>query len=406
MSHSPQTDWRQFWLLDSSVTFLNHGAFGACPIPVLEAQQRWRQQLESQPLRFFVREGEALLDRARAKLAAFINADPEDLAFIPNATTGVNSVLRSLDFHPGDELLTINHAYNACRNALHFVAERTQARVVVAEIPFPVTSAQEVVTAVMQCVSPRTKLVLLDLITSPTALVLPIAELVRQLNARGVETLIDGAHGLGMLPLNLTELGATYYAGNCHKWLCAPKGSGFLYVRRDRQPQIRPLTISHGATVQRTDRSRFHLEFDWVGTDDPTPYLCIPDAIDFMGSLLPGGWTELMARNHQMAIAVRQLLCETLNISPPCPESMLGSMAAVPLPELVRSPNPSGVYIDPLQDLLFHRFNIEVPVTFLPPNSHRFLRISAQVYNTIEDYKLLISALEALKKEGINSCFL
>jgi isopenicillin-N epimerase len=400
MGHFPTTDWRQFWFLDSSVTFLNHGSFGACPIPVLEAQQRWRQKLEHQPVRFFVREGEALLDRARSRLAAFVEADPEDLAFVANATTGVNSVLRSLSFNSGDELLTINHAYNACRNALHFVADRTQAKVVVAEIPFPVTSAEEVVTAVMQCVSPRTKLVLLDHITSPTAFVLPIEELVRQLNEQGVETLIDGAHALGMLPLNLRALGATYYAGNCHKWLCAPKGSGFLYVRRDRQDEIRPLTISHGANTVRTDRSRFHLEFDWVGTDDPTPYLCIPEAIDFMGSLLPGGWIQLMAQNHQMAIAVRQLLCETLDVSPPCPESMLGSMAAVPLPDLPRSGTQSGVYIDPLQNLLFDRFQIEVPVTFLPPNSRRFLRISSQLYNTMEDYKYLISALGELEKIG------
>jgi isopenicillin-N epimerase len=398
MDRSPTNHWRQFWFLDSSVTFLNHGSFGACPIPVLEAQQQFRQQLERQPVRFFVRDGEALLDFARSKLAVFVGSDPEDLAFVPNATTGVNSVLRSLSFNSGDELLTINHAYNACRNALHFVADRTQAKVVVAEIPFPVTSAEEVVTAVMQCVSPRTKLVLLDHITSPTALVLPIPELVRQLTELGVETLIDGAHALGMVPLNLRELGATYYAGNCHKWLCAPKGAGFLYVRRDRQDGIRPLTISHGANASRTDRSRFHLEFDWVGTDDPTPYLCIPEAIDFMDSLLPGGWTELMKRNHQMAIAVRQLLCETLDVAPPCPESMLGSMAAVPLPDLPRSGTQSGVYIDPLQNALFDRFNIEVPVTFLPPNSRRFLRISSQLYNTMEDYKYLISALVELEK--------
>jgi isopenicillin-N epimerase len=398
MDLSSTSNWRKFWSLDSSVTFLNHGSFGACPIPVLEAQQQFRQQLERQPVRFFVRDGEALLDFARAKLAAFVGANPEDLAFVPNATTGVNSVLRSLSFHADDELLTINHGYNACRNALHFVADRAGAKVIIADIPFPVNSAEEIVTAVMQCVSPRTKLVLLDHITSPTALILPIPELVRQLSERGVETLIDGAHALGMLPLNLPELGATYYAGNCHKWLCAPKGSGFLYVRRDRQNSIRPLTISHGANASRTDRSRFHLEFDWMGTDDPTPYLCIPEAIDFMGSQLPGGWTELMARNHQMAIAVRQLLCETLDVLPPCPESMLGAMAAVSLPDLPRSGTQSGVHIDPLQNALFDRFNIEVPVTFLPPKPQRILRISSQLYNTMEDYKYLISALVELEK--------
>jgi isopenicillin-N epimerase len=405
MNCNSTPNWRQFWSLDPSVTFLNHGAFGACPLPVLEAQQRWRQQLERQPVRFFVREGEELLDRARTRLAQFVDAAPDDLAFVPNATTGINTVLRSLTFNPGDELLTTNHVYNACGNALNFVASRAHARVVVAEIPFPVASAQEVVTAVVQRISPRTKLVLLDGITSPTALVLPIPELVCQLSALGVETLIDGAHALGMLPLNLRELGATYYVGNCHKWLCAPKGSGFLYVRRDRQHLIRPLTISHGANTLRSDRSRFHLEFDWVGTDDPTAYLCIPEAIDFMGSLLPGGWTELRERNHQMAIAARQLLCETLDVPPPCSDSLLGSMAAVPLPDLPRPNKQSGVYIDPLQTALFDRFNLEVPVTFLPANSQRFLRISAQLYNTMDDYKHLVSALVELKNDlGIQLC--
>jgi isopenicillin-N epimerase len=395
------TTWQQFWSIDRSFTFLNHGSFGACPISVLEAQQRLRQQLESQPLRFFVREYEDLLDAARAKLAAFIGTRSPDLVFLPNATTGVSTVLRSLHFQPGDELLTTNHSYNACCNALHFVADRDRAELIVAQLPFPVQSETEIVEAVMARVSPRTKLVLLDHITSASALILPLPALIDRLNALGIETLIDGAHALGMLPLNLSELGATYYAGNCHKWLCAPKGAGFLYVHPDRQKAIRPLTISHGANSTRSDRSRFHLEFDWTGTDDPTAYLCIPHAIDWMGSIVEGGWDSLMARNRSMAIAARQLLCQTLKVEPPCPESMLGAMAALPLPDLIRTEVPADIYIDPLQNELFDHFKIEVPVTVLPANSPqsnpiRLLRICAQLYNTWENYEYLVEALNSV----------
>lgn len=239
------------------MTFLNHGSFGACPKQVLEFQQRLRLQLEQEPLRFFGREWEPLLDDARSKLAAFMGADVQDLVFIPNATTGVNSVLRSLTFSPEDEILTTNHEYNACRNALDFVTSRTGAEVVVAKIPFPIDSPRQVVAAVIEQVSPKTRLALLDHVTSQTGLIFPIQKLVKELQQRGVDTLVDGAHAPGMISLNLQEIGATYYTGNCHKWLCAPKGAAFLYVRRDKQSEIRPLTISHGTNSPRTDKTRF-----------------------------------------------------------------------------------------------------------------------------------------------------
>jgi len=381
-------DWGRFWLLDPAVTFLNHGSFGACPKTVLSAQQRLRSQLEQEPVRFFVREWEGLLDNARSQLAAFVGADAQDLVFVPNATTGVNTVLRSLVFHPGDELLTTNHEYNACRNALDFIASRTGARVVVVKIPFPIDSPQQVVEAVIEQVSPKTRLALLDHITSQTGFIFPIQQLVKELQVRGVDTLVDGAHAPGMIPLNVREIGATYYTGNCHKWLCAPKGAAFLYVRRDKQPEIRPLTISHGANSPRTDKTRFHLEFDWMGTDDPTAYLCVPEAIQFIGSLLPNGWVELMQRNHQLVLEARQKLCEALSVSLPCPNEMIGSMAVVPMPDALENRNFWSLHDD-----LFDQFSIEVPVIPWQEKPRLLVRISAQIYNTIEQYEYLAKAL-------------
>ncbi|MBD2021191.1 aminotransferase class V-fold PLP-dependent enzyme [Leptolyngbya sp. FACHB-36] len=384
------SDFVAFWSLDQSVTFLNHGSFGACPLPVLAEQQHLRERIERQPLQFFARDLEALLDAARGELAAFVGSDAENVAFVPNATTGVNTVLRSLQFAPGDELLTTNQEYNACRNALNYVAERWGVQVVVAEVPFPLQSPQQVVDAVLDRVSSRTRLALLDHVVSQTGLVFPIAQLVAELRQRGVETLVDGAHAPGMVPLNLQELGATYYTGNCHKWLSAPKGAAFLYVQPDRQSMIRPLTISHGANSHRIDRSRFRLEFDWTGTDDPTAYLCVPTAIRFLGSLLPGGWADLMAMNHALALSARDILCEALAVPPPCPDAMIGSMAVVPLPD--------GNF-QTLQDELWQHYQIEVPIVPYPAPPRRLVRVSAQLYNQRSQYYYLAESLIAMLNE-------
>jgi isopenicillin-N epimerase len=382
-------DWSQLWSLDPSITFLNHGSFGACPIAVLDQQQTLRQRLEQDPVRFFVREYEQLLDQSRQALAAFVGAAAADLAFVPNATVGVNTVLRSLDLQPGDELLTTNHEYNASRNALNFVAQQHQAQVVIAEIPFPIASSDQVIAAVLAKVTPQTRLLLIDHVTSQTGLVMPIRSLIHKLAERGIDTLVDGAHAPGMLPLNLTDLGAAYYTGNCHKWLCAPKGAAFLYVQPDRQPTLHPLAISHGANAVRTDRSRFWLEFDWTGTVDPTPYLCVPTAIQYLGSLLPGGWSELMARNHQMAIAARTLLCDALEIVPPCPPEMLGSMAVVPL--------PNGSWQSLYQELCDRNIQVQV-MPWTEPN--RLIRVSAQLYNPLADYEYLAQTLKAIVSQS------
>ena len=393
-------DLRQHWGLDPEITFLNHGSFGACPLAVLEHQRQLRERMERQPVQFLARELEPLLDQARSELASFLGAAAEDLAWLSNATTGVNAVLQSLAFGPGDELLTTDHEYNACRNALEHVAGRSGATVVVAPVPFPLGSPDEVVDAVLSRVTARTRLALIDHVTSPTGLVLPIERLVRELAGRGVETLVDGAHAPGMLELSLDELGAAYFTGNCHKWLCAPKGAAFLHVRRDRRNRVRPLVISHGANSPRRDRSRYHLEFDWTGTDDPTAWLSVPAAIRFMGGLVEGGWPELRRRNRRLALQARDELCRALGVEPGCPDEMVGSMAALPLPPGAPGSTTSALYTDELQSALLRRFQIEVPIIPWPAPPARLVRISAQVYNRPEQYRRLAAALVELLADG------
>jgi isopenicillin-N epimerase len=383
----------QHWTLDPEVDFLNHGSFGACPRHVLELQQELRARMERQPVLFHSRELEPLLDEARSALARFVGADSDDLAFVPNATAGVNTVVRSLRLLPGDEVLTTDHAYNACRNALR-VLEPAGVRVVTAAVPWPGVTPAQVTDAVLAAVTPRTRLALIDHVTSPTGLVFPIETLVRVLAERGVDTLVDGAHAPGMLPLDLRRIGAAYYTGNCHKWLCTPKGSGFLHVRRDRQEGVLPLAVSHGFNSTRTDRSRFRLLFDWGGTDDPTPFLCIPEAIRFLGTLLPGGWPALMQRNRELALAGRDVLCEALAVPPPAPAEMIGSLAAVPLPDSGGPPPAAGSMNDPLQAIVYERHRIEVPIFVFPRHPRRLVRIAAQLYNSRPQVERLARALK------------
>ncbi len=378
------------FLLDPDVIFLNHGSFGSCPRVVLDEQARLRERMEREPMRLLLRDLEGLLDDARARLAAFVNAPPASLAFVPNATTGVNAVLGSFPLSAGDELLVTDHEYNACRNALDRAAAGAGAGVNVVSLPLPLTK-DAVVHAVLAAVTPRTRLALLDHVTSPTAAVLPLEHIVPALEARGVAVLVDGAHAPGMIPLDVTALGASFYTGNCHKWLCAPKGAGFLAVRPDRAAGVRPVVTSHGANSPRTDRARFLLEFDWTGTGDFTAYLCVPAALDFLAALLPGGVSAVMAANHARALEGGRIVAEALGVEPTCAGDMAGSMRAVALPDDGRGPTSALALDDPLQRRLFEEHRVEVPV--FPFGGRRLLRVSAQVYNERSDYEALARAL-------------
>ncbi len=379
------------WTLDPTLTFLNHGSFGACPRPVLEAQATLRAHIEAEPVRFFMRELEGRLDAARATLATFLRADPEGLAFVRNATEGVNTVLARLPLTSSDALLTTDHAYSACKNALDELSARTGAQVIVAKVPFPIASPDQVVEALERAATPAVKLALIDHVTSPTGLVFPAAQIVARLQGRGIDCLVDGAHAPGMLDLDLDALGAAYYTGNCHKWLCAPKGAAFLWVRADRRDRVRPLVYSHGARTARADRSRFRLEFDWTGTDDPTAALCVPVALETMASLVPGGWPEIRARNHALVREARDGLLALSGSPAPAPDAMIGSLATVPLPPL--RPIAARGPFDPLADALFHEDRIEVPI--IPWAGGKMVRVAAQLYNAPADYQRLCDALRA-----------
>ncbi len=388
-----ENPYRRHWTLDPEVVFLNHGSYGACPARIQLKQQELRQELEREPVRFMGHRT-ALLDRSRSRLAEFVGADAQDLAFVPNATHGVNAAIGSQRWKAGDQVLVTDHEYNACRNALDFAAKRWGAEVVVATIPFPLKDSQQVVDALLEKVTPRTVFCLVDHLTSPTALKLPVEEIVPQLQAKGIRVLVDGAHAPGQLPLNLKKLGADYYTGNLHKWACAPKGSAFLYVRRELQEETHPVTISHGYNADTSHRSRFLQEFDWTGTFDPTAWGCVADVLDFMEDLVDGGWLAIMQHNHQLALAMRSMLAKEFGSVLPAPESMIGTMAAVVLPRDLEArvkKKHTSIYAE-----LHNQWGIQIPVIPWPQSVGWMVRISTHIYNTEEDYWKLVEAVRAI----------
>ena len=386
------SQYSKHWSLEQSRLFLNHGSFGACPDFVIAEQRKWQELMEQEPVRFFEELMPGLLQSSRQALGKFLHCSPEDLAFVSNATSGVNTVLRSLQFERGDEILVPNHAYQACRNSIDFVARRWGAKVVEVNIPFPIEGPQTVIGLMKSAYTSKTKLVMIDTVTSPTGLLMPFEELTAYFESRGVEVLLDAAHGIGMIPLNLATLGASYVTSNCHKWLCAPKGTAFLYVREDKQKKIQPLTISHGHTYPLGETTRFRHEFDWTGTQDISGWCALPAVIEGMADLVDGGWEGIMQHNYELAIQGRDILCDRLGIEQPCPNEMIACISTIKLPGEIL-PKEKMHEPDPLHHILSEKYNIQVPVWTWPSPAGRYLRISAQLYNSIEQYERLADAL-------------
>ncbi len=389
-------DLRKLFLLDPDVAFFNHGSFGACPRPVFEAYQRWQRELERQPVGFMFNRSPQLLNETRGHLARWLKTSGGNLVFTTNATTGINTVARSLHLEPGDEILTCDHEYDAIDNAWRFTCEQSGARMVVHKVRLPLESPQQFVDEFCANIGPRTKLVSLSHVTSPSALILPIAEICLRARAAGVLTVIDGAHAPGHVDLDLEAIGADFYAGNCHKWLSAPKGSGFLYVRPDHHELINPLVISHGQYpqvkgmsidlgVDEDERSILNDRHDWQGTRDMAAWFSIATAIDFQQQY---NWPAVRRRCHQMALHLADRVSGMGGDLPSFasdPDQWHGQMISIP----VRGEGLARKFRQLFEDN-------KVVIAGGKFGDHGFVRVSVQGYNTEEDGERLIKALSAV----------
>ena len=366
---------RHEWPLDWSQLTVNHGAFGATPKVVLAAQAAWRDRMEAQPSVFMRSILPKALRTSANALAAFLNADGQDVTFVDNATTGCNAVLRSLELKPGDEILIHGQVYGAVANTVRFIAERTGARIVTAALAFPEDDFAAFPNRFTACLGPRTRIAIIDHVTSPSALVLPVAEIARTCREAGVPLLVDGAHGPGQVEVDLKAIDADYYVGNCHKWLAAPKGCAFLWTRRDRQDGLHPTTISHGFG------GGYLTEFDWTGTRDASGQLAIEAALAFHEKL---GGRALRQRNIALAKQAGLVLAEKLR-------SVVGNARHDSAMAMVRLPIDGGPFTKErataLRGRLLDEFHTDAPLHAHP--SGIWVRVSAHAYNDLGDYEAL-----------------
>jgi isopenicillin-N epimerase len=365
---------RRRFHLEPGTDFLNHGSFGTTPRVVLAAAQRWRLRMEANPDRFLRYVLPGALRAAAGRLARFLHAKEQDIAFVENATSGVNAVLRSLEFRPGDEILATTHTYNAVRQTIREACRRSGARLVEARIELPVEGVEGLIQPILKGMTRRTKLVVLDHISSPTGLIFPVKRLAAAARARGAKVLVDGAHAPGQIELDIPSLGADWYSGNCHKWLFAPKGCGFLWARRGAQSGIHPPVISHGYG------KGFTREFDWTGTRDFSAWLAVPDGLDFLRSLGP---ERVRAYGHALATRKAQEISNAWQTHCDGPAQLHGAMMAVRLPERLQRRDPAR-----LMSEWMNRYRVVVPV--MPVGGALWARVSAQVYNAPGDYQRLL----------------
>ena len=375
---------RGLFLLEEDVVFLNHGSFGACPKPVFAAYQEWQLRLERQPVRFFVRDLWPELKKMRDALGAYVGCAGDNIVPVVNATTGVNMICQSLKFEPGDEILSNSHEYGACTRAWNKVCGKTGAKYVIAPIPDPIESHEQIVEAIWSHVSDRTKVLFISHITSPSGIVFPAEELCRRAKERGILTVVDGAHCAGQIPLHLEDSPFDFYTGNCHKWLCAPKGAGFLYSKSDKKHLLEPLVVSWGGNNELSSEDPFVDELQWQGTSDPASYLAITDAIQFQKD---HDWDSVRTRCQSMVHWVKDELEKLPNVRAwyPTNGDMQKQMAAVIVKDKLGQE---------LKDYLMNQFNIEIPVWTYAEGS--VMRVSVQGYTTQAELELLLDAIKAL----------
>jgi isopenicillin-N epimerase len=372
---------RELFLFDPAITFLNHGSFGACPRPVFAEYQRWQLELERQPVEFLGRRFNDLMNQARSLLGDYLGADADDLVYVANATVGLNIIARSLDLHPGDEVLSTDHEYGALDRTWRFLCGKHHAQYIRQPVPVPIGSAADVVEAVWAGVTARTRVLFISHITSPTAIIFPLKALIDRARQAGILTVVDGAHAPGQIDLNLRALGADFYSGNLHKWLMSPKGSAFLYARREMQHLVEPLIVSWGWQAEKPGPSKFIDEQEWTGTRDIAAFLSVPAAIQFQRE---HDWPAVRNECHELVRDARERVAALTGLPPLTPDdpAWFAQMAALPLP-------PCD--LDALKRRLYDEFRIEIPV--IDWNQRHFVRLSVQGYNTRADLDHLIHAL-------------
>ncbi|CAD6565750.1 MAG: hypothetical protein ASARMPREDX12_006754 [Alectoria sarmentosa] len=395
------------WLLRPDIVHLDHGSSGACPRSVFDAQTALRLEIERGSPDFFLRRYHALLSASKAGLARFLHADPANLALMPGTTHAMNAVLQSQTFRPGDELLTTSHAYASTFTLLEAMAERDGAVVTTALIPLVPTSPHEVLEIVLSCVTDKTRFAVIDHIPSRTALVYPIAAIVQALEARGVDVCVDGAHAPGQIALNLSDLNVPYYIASCHKWMCAPRGVGFLYVRNDKLECVKPVIVArttYNKDAYEGEHTKLQHRFDWFGTFDPSAYCVLPKVVDWLEGLVPGGNEARMKANHELAVQAAEVVFRAVGIGRGetkrwVPEGMIPCMVVVPLPD---SKGPVNKGVLDIQKDLWERFAVEVQVYSFPRWPARTLRFSCQAHNCLEQYVYLGECLKILLEEEDN----
>jgi len=378
---------RDFFLLDPSIIFLNHGSFGACPKSVMQAYQEWQYRLERQPVSFLGRELTAFDQQARQALGEYLHTAADNLVFIPNATHGVNIIARSVELKPGDEILSTNHEYGACDYTWEFICQKTGATYIRQNIALPARSSDEMADQFWQGVTPKTKIIYLSHITSPTALRLPVGAICARARKVGILTLVDGAHAPGQVDLDLEAISADWYTGNCHKWMLSPKGAGFLYSRPEVQHFVEPLIVSWGyhSTALTTTGSQFLDYLNWTGTKDPAASLSVPTAIKFMQE---HNWAVVRRECHNLLKLAIQRICSLVEMEPlyPLESALYHQMGIAPL--------PPDIDISILKTRLYEDYHIEIPL--IEWHGQKYARISVQGYNTQDDLDALYYGLKAL----------
>jgi isopenicillin-N epimerase len=390
--------FKELFLLDPQIIFLNHGSFGATPLPVFECYQSWQRQLEKQPVAFLGRQVTSLMEEARTKLADYLGVQPDEIIYFSNPTTAINMVARNLlrkpdhlaslqgirtVLQPDDEILTTNHEYGAMDRTWRYICHQTGARYVCQPMPLPLEAPENFVERFWQGVNQHTRVIFLSHITSPTALIFPVKAICERARKAGILSIVDGAHAPGQIDVNLQQVGADIYAGACHKWLCAPKGAAFLYVRRELQGWLDPLVVSWGYESELPSDSQFVDYHEWQGTRDLAAFLTVPDAIDFQKQ---HNWQHLRQECHAVAVQARKNINAYFQQADLCPEQDFAQMFSVQLPE--------DCDLDKLKDRLYQEYAIEVPV--MAWQDLKLLRVSIQVYNTAQEVELLQRALQEI----------